>query len=81
MIRTIEWKEDGVYIIDQTALPDELRIIRCEDHERIAEAIERMEIRGAPAIGVAAAMGVALAPRTAIMSMNCRNGWRGHTKG
>ncbi len=68
MIRTIEWKEDGVYIIDQTALPDELRTIRCEDHERIAEAIERMEIRGAPAIGVAAAMGVALAAK------NCNNG-------
>ncbi|MEJ5292029.1 MAG: S-methyl-5-thioribose-1-phosphate isomerase [Candidatus Methanosuratincola sp.] len=63
MIRTIEWKNDGVYIIDQTALPDGLRIIRCEDHERLANAIERMEIRGAPAIGVAAAMGIALAAK------------------
>lgn len=66
--RTIEWKDDGVYIIDQTALPDELRIIRCEDYERMAVAIERMEIRGAPAIGVAAAMGIALAAK------NCSNG-------
>jgi len=63
LIRTIEWKNDGVYIIDQTALPDGLRIIRCEDHERLANAIERMEIRGAPAIGVAAAMGIALAAK------------------
>jgi len=67
LIRTIDWKDDGVYIIDQTALPDELKIIRCEDYERMAEAIERMEIRGAPAIGVAAAMGIALAAK------NCNN--------
>lgn len=67
MIRTIEWKGDGVHIIDQTALPDELRIIRCEDYERLAKAIERMEIRGAPAIGVAAAMGIALAAK------NCKD--------
>ncbi|MDI9643605.1 MAG: S-methyl-5-thioribose-1-phosphate isomerase [Candidatus Verstraetearchaeota archaeon] len=62
-MRTIEWKEDGVYIIDQTALPDEVNIIRCEEYERIAKAIERMEVRGAPAIGVAAAMGIALAAK------------------
>ena len=67
MIRTIEWKDDGVYIIDQTILPDELKTIRCEDYERIAKAIEGMEIRGAPAIGVAAAMGIALAAK------NCSN--------
>ncbi|MEM4407052.1 MAG: S-methyl-5-thioribose-1-phosphate isomerase [Candidatus Methanomethylicaceae archaeon] len=59
-MKTIEWKEDGVYIIDQTKLPHQLTIIKCEDYERIAIAIERMEIRGAPAIGVAAAMGIAL---------------------
>lgn len=63
MLRTIEWKADGVHLIDQTALPNEFRIIRCDSYERVAEAIERMEIRGAPAIGVAAAMGVALAAK------------------
>lgn len=62
-MKTIEWKEDGVYIIDQTKLPHQLTIIKCEDYERIAIAIERMEIRGAPAIGVAAAMGIALAAK------------------
>ena len=61
MPRTIEWKDDGVYIIDQTKLPGRLVIIKCKDYERLAKAIETMEIRGAPALGVAAAMGVALA--------------------
>lgn len=60
-MRTIEWKDGGVRIIDQTRLPSEVRIIRCGDHERLATAIETMEVRGAPALGVAAAMGVALA--------------------
>jgi methylthioribose-1-phosphate isomerase len=59
-VRTIEWKDDGVYIIDQTKLSGKLVIIRCKDHNRLARAIETMEIRGAPAIGVAAAMGLAL---------------------
>jgi methylthioribose-1-phosphate isomerase len=62
-MQTIEWKDDGVYIIDQTKLPHELSFILCKDYERIALAIERMEIRGAPAIGVAAAMGIALAAK------------------
>ncbi len=62
-MRTIEWKDDGVYIIDQTKLPHEINFILCKDYERIALAIERMEIRGAPAIGVAAAMGIALAAK------------------
>lgn len=62
-MRTIEWKHDEVHIIDQTKLPGKLVIIKCKDHERLAQTIERMEIRGAPAIGVAAAMGVALAAK------------------
>lgn len=65
-MRTIEWRDDGVYIIDQSKLPHELVYIRCTDYERLALAIERMEIRGAPAIGVAAAMGIALAAKSAV---------------
>ncbi len=45
-MRTIEWKDGRVNIIDQTRLPAELRIISCGDHERLARAIETMEIRG-----------------------------------
>jgi methylthioribose-1-phosphate isomerase len=45
-MRTIEWKEDGVYLIDQTKLPGRVSVIKCRDYLCIAKAIERMEIRG-----------------------------------
>src|SRR5436853_7113356 len=60
MFRTIEWTEDGVRMIDQTRLPAEEVYRTCHDYREVAEAIRSMVIRGAPAIGVAAAMGVAL---------------------
>ena len=60
MVETIEWTPDGVLMIDQTKLPREKVYVRCRTYEEVAEAIVTMVIRGAPAIGVAAAMGVAL---------------------
>jgi methylthioribose-1-phosphate isomerase len=60
MFRTIEWTDEGVRMIDQTRLPAEEIYRTCRDYEEVAEAIRGMVIRGAPAIGVAAAMGVAL---------------------
>ena len=60
MIETIRWTEDGVVMIDQTRLPREEVYVTCRDYCQVAEAIRSMVIRGAPAIGVAAAMGVAL---------------------
>jgi len=60
MLKTIEWTEDGVRMIDQTRLPAEEVYRTCHDYREVAEAIHSMVIRGAPAIGVAAAMGVAL---------------------
>jgi methylthioribose-1-phosphate isomerase len=59
--KTIEWKDDGVRILDQRRLPDEVRYLDCKDPSAVAKAIKTMAIRGAPAIGVAAAMGIALA--------------------
>ena len=59
MIKTIEWTPDGIVMIDQTKLPTEEVYITCRTYEEIADAIRNMVIRGAPAIGVAAAMGVA----------------------
>jgi methylthioribose-1-phosphate isomerase len=59
-IETIEWTRDGVVMIDQTRLPRETVFVTCRDYLEVAEAIRGMIIRGAPAIGVAAAMGVAL---------------------
>lgn len=62
MFRTIEWLDNNkVRLVDQTKLPLEVQHIVTDSHERIAESIKVMEIRGAPAIGAAAAMGMALA--------------------
>jgi methylthioribose-1-phosphate isomerase len=62
-VKTIEWLGDSVRLIDQTRLPHELVYKETGDYMDIAESIRRLEVRGAPAIGVAAAMGVALAAR------------------
>ena len=61
--RTIEWRDDTVIMIDQTRLPGEEIYNTYTDYQGVAEAIQGMIIRGAPAIGVAAAMGVALGAR------------------
>ena len=58
--RTIEWRDDKVVMIDQTRLPGEEVYNEYADYQGVAEAIRGMIIRGAPAIGVAAAMGIAL---------------------
>jgi methylthioribose-1-phosphate isomerase len=60
MFKTIEWTPEGVRMIDQTRLPGEEVYLTCHNYREVAEAIRRMVIRGAPAIGVAAAMGIAL---------------------
>jgi methylthioribose-1-phosphate isomerase len=60
MVETIQWTPDGVVMIDQTRLPLEETYVTCHTYEDVAAHIKDMTIRGAPAIGVAAAMGVAL---------------------
>jgi methylthioribose-1-phosphate isomerase len=60
MIQTLEWTERGVVFIDQTKLPTEETYVTCTTHEQVADVIRNMVVRGAPAIGVAAAMGIAL---------------------
>ena len=60
MVETIEWTAHGVVLIDQRRLPREQVFVTCRTYQEVAEAIKTMVIRGAPAIGVAAAMGVAL---------------------
>jgi methylthioribose-1-phosphate isomerase len=64
MIKTIEWTDEGVVMIDQRYLPNEELYPVFKTYEEVAVAIEEMVIRGAPAIGVAAAMGIALAAKT-----------------
>ena len=60
MIKTLEWTDAGVRFIDQTKLPTEETYVTCKDYKEVADAIRNMIVRGAPAIGVAAAMGVAI---------------------
>jgi methylthioribose-1-phosphate isomerase len=63
MLKTIEWTERGVVMLDQLQLPAREVYVTCTSYEQVADAIRRMVIRGAPAIGVAAAMGIALGAR------------------
>lgn len=60
-IRTLEWKKDCLVIIDQTQLPLKQIYLELKDHYEVALAIKEMKIRGAPAIGVSSAYGIALA--------------------
>ena len=60
MIKTIEWTKDGVRMLDQRLLPTEEKYLMLRSYEEVADAIRKMVVRGAPAIGVSAAMGVAL---------------------
>ena len=60
MLPTIEWKDDAVVMIDQRKLPASETYVTCKTAKDVAKAIKTMVIRGAPAIGVAAAMGLAL---------------------
>jgi len=61
--KTIEWKGNYIRLLDQRRLPGEVRYLKCRDASSVARAIRTMVIRGAPAIGVAAAMGIALAAK------------------
>jgi len=63
MIKTLEWTDAGVRFIDQTKLPTEESYVTCKSYKEVADAIRTMIVRGAPAIGVTAAMGVALGLR------------------
>jgi methylthioribose-1-phosphate isomerase len=60
MVETIQWTDRGVVMIDQRKLPRVEEYVTCRSYLQVADAIKTMVIRGAPAIGVAAAMGVAL---------------------
>lgn len=60
MIKTVEWTNEGVRMIDQRLLPTEEKYLMLRSYEEVAEAIKNMVVRGAPAIGVSAAMGLAL---------------------
>ena len=60
-LRTVEWKNNHVIMIDQTKLPNELIFVEYDDFNQVADAISTLVVRGAPAIGISGAFGLALA--------------------
>jgi methylthioribose-1-phosphate isomerase len=70
MIHTLEWTDRGIRFLDQTKLPTEEVYVTCGTYQQVADAIRNMVVRGAPAIGVAAAMGIALG----VKNSKARNG-------
>jgi methylthioribose-1-phosphate isomerase len=60
-MKTMYWKDNHLYLLDQTKLPDEIVYYECKTYKDVIKAIKTMKVRGAPAIGVAAAFGMALA--------------------
>ena len=60
-LQSMLWQNGTLVLLDQTKLPLKEEYIECRDYRRVAEAIRRLEVRGAPAIGAAAAFGLVLA--------------------
>ena len=60
-MKTMYWQDDKLFLIDQTRLPDEVKYIECDTYKDVIDAIKTMKVRGAPAIGIAAAFAVVLA--------------------
>ena len=66
MIKTVEWTSEGVRMLDQRLLPTEEKYLILRSYDEVAEAIKKMVVRGAPAIGVSAAMGLALGAQQSV---------------
>ncbi|HEY0377057.1 MAG TPA: S-methyl-5-thioribose-1-phosphate isomerase [Pyrinomonadaceae bacterium] len=66
MIKTVEWTDEGVRMLDQRLLPTEEKYLMLRSYEEVAEAIKKMVVRGAPAIGVSAAFGLALGAKQSV---------------
>ena len=70
MVPTVEWKDGAVRLLDQSRLPEVVEFLDCRNYQTVADAIRTLKVRGAPAIGVTAAMGVALGAQTINASDN-----------
>ena len=64
LVKTIDWNDSSIVLIDQTRLPSVLKMVRCRSVARLITAIRRLEVRGAPALGIAGGYGVSLAAFT-----------------
>lgn len=76
MVNAIEWKDGKVIMLDQSRLPIDVEFIDCANYQIVAEGIKKLWIRGAPAIGIAAAMGIALGAQD-IAAKNYRDFMKG----
>jgi methylthioribose-1-phosphate isomerase len=68
MVPTVEWKDGAVRLLNQSRLPEYIEFLDCRDYRTVVDAIRSLKVRGAPAIGVTAAMGVALGAQTVVAS-------------
>jgi methylthioribose-1-phosphate isomerase len=66
MVPTVEWKNDEIRLLDQSRLPGAVEFLVCRTYQDVAEAIRHLKVRGAPAIGVTAALGVALGAQSVV---------------
>ncbi len=64
MVPTVEWKHNAVRLLDQSRLPGDIAFLECHDYHQVAKAIRELKVRGAPAIGVTAALGIALGAKS-----------------
>ena len=71
--RTMEWVDGNLHLLDQTKLPGSEKIVICKTVEDVCESIRKMVVRGAPAIGCAAAFGYVLGVRTLVKDLNVEN--------
>src|SRR5919199_2607237 len=66
MIKTVEWTDEGVRMLDQRILPTEEKYLMLRSYEEVADSIKKMVVRGAPAIGISAAFGLALGAKQSV---------------
>ncbi len=71
MVKTMEWQHNALVILDQTKLPLEISFIKCDNYRRVSDAIKRLEVRGTPAIGAAAAFAMVLGWQELAAQGNC----------
>ena len=71
-MQTMIWTDGKLELLNQTKLPKVVEYIKCDNYEIVAEAIKKLEVRGAPAIGAAAAFGMVLGAKT-LVHENCPN--------
>jgi methylthioribose-1-phosphate isomerase len=76
-MNTLEWKDGALWLLDQTRLPMDTVLIECRDFQEVAEAIKALRVRGAPAIGLAAAYGAVLAARALANDGRAGEGFHG----